>query len=316
VANQNEIQALRRALDRAGSALEHVYEAVASLDASELTVETWQEASARVGALMAEFDGASKQVNKVFGLTSPRERILVYLRSRVSQVVNKHELSGVAAIYEWARRVRELRVEYGWPISTRTNRADLRPGDYVLEADSPDEELARQWWLGKRIRNDAALPSGKAKGLAYLKELSPNPADMDQLAFVMKIKSYARRLRELEEEGWDIRSNVDEAGLPPGSYRLASQEKRPPRVRRAIKLRHQILERDQFRCKECGRTPDRDGVTLQVHHKIPVNQGGTNDPSNLVTLCADDHAGRHAVAGGRTRDELLDPASEPDDIVR
>lgn len=71
-----------------------------------------------------------------------------------------------------------------------------------------------------------------------------------------------------------------------------------------------MLDRDGFKCVDCGRSPDKDGVTLQVHHKKMVKDGGTNDFDNLVTLCADDHAGRHAVAGGRTRDELLDPATE------
>lgn len=84
----------------------------------------------------------------------------------------------------------------------------------------------------------------------------------------------------------------------------------PPRTRRAIKLRWRVLDRDGFKCVDCGRSPDNDGVTLQVHHKMMVKDGGTNDFDNLVTLCVDDHAGRHAVASGNTKDELLAPATE------
>ncbi|MGV9673358.1 HNH endonuclease [Gordonia sp. NPDC003504] len=37
-------------------------------------------------------------------------------------------------VSEWARRVRELRDEEGWPIVTHHDWADLKPGEYVLES--------------------------------------------------------------------------------------------------------------------------------------------------------------------------------------
>ncbi|MEN8008669.1 MAG: HNH endonuclease signature motif containing protein, partial [Candidatus Krumholzibacteriota bacterium] len=51
----------------------------------------------------------------------------------------------------------------------------------------------------------------------------------------------------------------------------------PPRVRR------EVLARDKHRCRApgCGRTR-----FLEVHHLKPRNQGGGNNPENLVTLCA------------------------------
>lgn len=50
--------------------------------------------------------------------------------------------------------------------------------------------------------------------------------------------------------------------------------------------RLQVLQRDGFRCQICGVTAD-DGahVRLEVDHRIPRTRGGTNDLSNLVTLC-------------------------------
>jgi hypothetical protein len=69
--------------------------------------------------------------------TSARERILRYLLLRVGQVVDKDEIAGVAGISEWARRLRELRDEDGWPISSNDNRPDLKPGEYVLESEVP-----------------------------------------------------------------------------------------------------------------------------------------------------------------------------------
>lgn len=54
------------------------------------------------------------------------------------------------------------------------------------------------------------------------------------------------------------------------------------------KLRIEILQRDLFTCQDCGRTPDY-LMLLHVHHIIPRRDGGTNDPSNLITLCSGCH---------------------------
>lgn len=172
------------------------------------------------------------------------------------------------------------------------------------------------WQLAKSMRTRRDL-SGKDRVLEYLKALSPKPADQDQLTYVAHISSWQRRLRELDEEGWEIRSNIDEPDLAAGTYRLASLEQRPPRARQAIKLRHEILERDGSTCADCGAKRGDLGVRLQVHHKLPVARGGTNIPANLITLCAVDHAGRHALRSvDAAVDELIDPGAEPDQVVR
>lgn len=48
-------------------------------------------------------------------------------------------------------------------------------------------------------------------------------------------------------------------------------------------LRHQVFQRDGYRCKECGATNKQ--TRLHVDHIVPVAKGGTNDISNLQTLC-------------------------------
>ncbi len=67
---------------------------------------------------------------------SSKALILDYLLAHIGQVVSSDELqeaSGFAS--EWARRVRELRDEEGWRILSNKDRADLKPGQYVLESD-------------------------------------------------------------------------------------------------------------------------------------------------------------------------------------
>jgi 5-methylcytosine-specific restriction endonuclease McrA len=41
------------------------------------------------------------------------------------------------------------------------------------------------------------------------------------------------------------------------------------------------------KCQLCERDLKQKGkINLQVHHILPVKDGGSNDPSNLLTLCA------------------------------
>ncbi len=66
-----------------------------------------------------------------------RNKILEFLRANVRHPVTGEELRYVANDKtEWARRVRELRTEFGWPVATKnTGRPDLGVGYYVLEQD-------------------------------------------------------------------------------------------------------------------------------------------------------------------------------------
>lgn len=53
-------------------------------------------------------------------------------------------------------------------------------------------------------------------------------------------------------------------------------------------IRTAILERDNYQCT-CG-AEDRE---LHVHHIVPLGAGGTNQKSNLITLCDECHGKVH-----------------------
>lgn len=73
------------------------------------------------------------------------------------------------------------------------------------------------------------------------------------------------------------------------AYDKKCQEKgRSPKKRRNIspKVRREIFIRDGFKCQECGAYPGKDkSVCLHVDHIVPVAKGGSNESSNLRTLC-------------------------------
>lgn len=67
---------------------------------------------------------------------SSKRRILEYLLANIGHVLTSDEIraaSGNAS--EWARRLRELRDEGGYQVLSHRDRADLKPGQYLLLTD-------------------------------------------------------------------------------------------------------------------------------------------------------------------------------------
>lgn len=82
--------------------------------------------------------------------------------------------------------------------------------------------------------------------------------------------------------------NVGEWGFAaPGCLPEAAMRRAP-----TPKLRMQIIKRDNFGCRVCGRSPsDYGDLELHVHHIRPWAAGGVTEESNLITLCHTCHNG-------------------------
>ena len=60
-----------------------------------------------------------------------------------------------------------------------------------------------------------------------------------------------------------------------------------------LSLRLKVLNRDNFRCVFCGRSPATDiGIQLQIDHIIPFSKGGKSSLDNLQTLCQECNLGK------------------------
>ena len=63
------------------------------------------------------------------------------------------------------------------------------------------------------------------------------------------------------------------------------------------KIRERYVQLHPF-CEECMKHGAL-VMTEQVHHIVPLAEGGTNDESNLMSLCKSCHSRIHAIRGDR-----------------
>lgn len=223
-------------------------------------------------------------------------RILAYFLSRGLDVpVLGPELRRISGIQEWARRVRELRVEEGWDIRYDGNA-------YRLMADEPNEEIAEAWRLAHSIRGTAL--SARDRILHYLRARVGQGVNSELLQYVSGIQEHGRRIRELRTElGYPISTYIDRPDLRQDEYVLESAEPTLDVTERQVSetLRKTVFERDGYRCVLCGREYGP-GVLLTAHHLVAKIEGGSDtDPENFVTLCHRDHA----TITGEQQKELL-----------
>ena len=62
-----------------------------------------------------------------------------------------------------------------------------------------------------------------------------------------------------------------------------------------LSLRYEVLRRDSFRCRKCGKSPaTTPGVQLHIDHIVPWSRGGETKQENLQTLCSECNLGKGA----------------------
>lgn len=61
--------------------------------------------------------------------------------------------------------------------------------------------------------------------------------------------------------------------------------KKTPRISIPPSVRDYVYQRDHYQCQSCGKTAQDSQLSLD--HIIPLATGGSNDISNLQTLCLD-----------------------------
>ena len=235
---------------------------------------------------------------------SAQDRIILYLRTYPKQFVSGDELMVISGIGEWARRVRELRVELGWNIVSGVTAKEMieqgdlilaqekiRVNDYVLLDEKQDREAAFRWKCANTIRKKKS--GVREKLLDFLKLNVGRPVRGEELRYVANGKSeWARRLRELRtEEGWAVATRTSgRPDLDIGTYVLENLDQAPAHDRKIPdEVRGAVLMRDRHTCTVCGwkhaSWNSSDPRHLELHHVVHHVKGGANSEANLVTLC-------------------------------
>lgn len=88
----------------------------------------------------------------------------------------------------------------------------------------------------------------------------------------------------------DLRQYADVIKIPRTTeYKTISNPKRRNGIK--LKTRFLVFKRDSYKCRLCG-ISSNDGAILEIDHILAVANGGTDDVSNLWTLCYDCNHGK------------------------
>jgi hypothetical protein len=243
--------------------------------------------------------------------SAARDRILYYILKHPFIVIQGDELMVVSGIQEWARRLRELRSQYGWHIVNgltareMSQQGDLSlenvdvlkigPTDYILLDTEQDKEAAYRWHVANNIRKKKA--SVRDKILEFLRRNKGQPVTGEELRYVANEKTeWARRVRELRTEyGWPVvTKSSGNPDLPVGVYVLESDRQSPVHDRNIPdSIRRAVLRRDGYCCSKCKWSHEEwnrsDPRHLELHHVEQHARGGDNTADNLITLCTSCH---------------------------
>jgi hypothetical protein len=245
---------------------------------------------------------------KRFGIEgrSAFERIRVYLIRNEGRPVSGDELQVVSGISEYARRLRELRVEHGYLIVSGASKStdagvDLKADEYLLLSAQPDDDAARRWKIANRIRKMPGSASDRL--LEFLRQNVGAVVTTEELSYVAKdARSFARRVRELRtEQGFMISTKFSgRPDLKVGQYVLETTERRMEPHDRVVDtdVEREVYARDASKCRACGWSRNdfsaNDPRYLELHHLTAHAFGGANSTDNLIVLCSKCHDLVHA----------------------
>ena len=110
------------------------------------------------------------------------------------------------------------------------------------------------------------------------KDLAFPPSKFSQSPYNRSFGGWTKAIRAFIEF-----ANAADPQAP--STESASRSRRTPRDP-SLRLRFRVLQRDNFTCRSCGRSPATLlGVVLHVDHVFPWCEGGETILDNLQTLC-------------------------------
>lgn len=130
-----------------------------------------------------------------------RDKLREYFLSNVGKVLTTRQLRKVAGISEYGRRIRELRDEEGFQIKTHIDRADLKPGEYILETPERTPVIART--ISPQLRNEILERNGFTCQLC-----GAGPGDTDPFNPHRKVRLHVDHIVPISQGGTDDKENL------------------------------------------------------------------------------------------------------------
>ena len=248
----------------------------------------------------AGFEYSRTQAERVEPLSEPQQITAHRLLSELRAIAMKHD--GIVFLYDDYRKLGGTRArgtfcKYlgGWRQAVASiglkdgfsrTRPDLRTyadEDYFVELQRLWESLGRQPAAREMRQGGRISPQSfqqrfgswmKAvyafcedrNGPEYYDNTDPDPQ--------LEQNEQRRRLESYE--------TIENPQLRPNSHTAKRRTPRKP----SFRLRFQVLQRDNFTCRTCGRSPATEiGVILEVDHVFAWSRGGETLLANLQTLC-------------------------------
>jgi len=109
-------------------------------------------------------------------------------------------------------------------------------------------------------------------------DLASHPSKFSQSAYNRRFRSWTNALAAFVDF-----ANATENSVP---YRKETASSRKTARDPSLRLRWQVLQRDNFVCQACGASPSlQPGLRIDVDHIVPWSRGGDTTEGNLQTLC-------------------------------
>ena len=132
-----------------------------------------------------------------------KARLREFFLSKIGVVVNATELRDAAGtgVSEWARRVRELRENEGWPILTHHDIKGLKPGQYLLK-EAPPQSIVVERGISARLKGQVFDRNGFTCQMCGL-----TPGDIDP-ATGRKVRLHIGHIKDRSLGGREELSNL------------------------------------------------------------------------------------------------------------
>ena len=130
-----------------------------------------------------------------------RNKIREFFIANVGKVLTTQEIRKVGGISEYARRIRELRDEEGFQIKTHVDRADLKPGEYILETVERRPVVSRT--ISPQRRNEILERNGFTCQLCGREPGDPDPSNPGRT-----VRLHIDHVKPISQGGTDDRDNL------------------------------------------------------------------------------------------------------------